>query len=156
MSALGLEDNPIDIPKALSGCCGKNALVASKSQGGTPEEVVVVVLVRADVGWMRVQGRRVDNQGICKRGQTGLGDGLKRRSERDEVLRITARFLVKATGSAEFLFMETGETRGGAGLGLKIRTSPAVSAPWPGSLQLLWPVYMPLLGFPFLQACPQS
>lgn len=81
-----------------------------------------------------MQWRRAGNEDICKLGLTALGDGLERRSERGEVLRVTARFLVKATGSAEFLFMEIGEMRGGAGLDLKIRTSPAVSAPGPGAL----------------------
>ena len=50
MSALGLGDKLIDIPNAFSGGGGKNRLLAGESKEGTPEEAVVVVLLRADVG----------------------------------------------------------------------------------------------------------
>ena len=44
---------------------------------------------------------------------------VDRRGERDEVLRMTARFLVRATGSLYLPFFATGKTRGWSGLDIK-------------------------------------
>lgn len=64
--------------------------------------------------------------------------------ERNEVLRMTARFLLRAIGLLYLPFIATGKTRGWAGLDIKMMTSP-LSLSWapgyscsPSLSTLLW------------------
>lgn len=126
--------------KGFSGCCGENGSEAGKSKEGTPWEVVAVVLVREDgdldEGAMK--------EWIIKK---HLQARVDRRGER-WVLRMAARFLVRATGSLYFPFIATGKIRGQADLDIKMKASPLSLPQAPGSFCSPGLPTQPWLGFP--------